>query len=509
MSRSRGRRYDYSPPKLNMKKVIATIMTIIVLIMIIISLKKILTPNDKQTKEVSSLTTYISVYENGKWGVIDNKGNQIINLEYDEMIIVPDKNKNLFICTYDINYDDETYKTKVLNSEGKEILTQYNNVEALENTDGTNVWYESNILKYEQNGKYGLIDFEGKELIKPEYDNIYALPGIEKSVIIEKAGKKGLVNTSMGEVIIDPIYLDITSLSKTYENGYIVKNENNKYGIIGADKTQILKENYDEIKNVTGNNYYVVVINGILQVIDSSEKVVLDTGYDSIEGIEVDNFIIIKNNKYGVINKNGENVISPEYENIKFATTDNFIVQKNGKYGILDKNTNIKIDFNYENITYVKEADFFEAEKSDYTTDIIDRDFNILLQNIIISEFNLEGGYLRIRDGEEYKYYNFKLEEKSNKEVLTTNTLFLIKENGKYGYENKNGERIVDPIYDDAKEQNSFGYCAVKKDGVWGALKSDGTVIMEPSINLDNYLYIDFISEWHRYNDLSLNVYTK
>ena len=48
-----------------------------------------------------------------------------------------------------------------------------------------------------------------------------------------------------------------------------------------------------------------------------------------------------------------------------------------------------------------------------------------------------------------------------------------------------------------------------KKDGLWGALKSDGTVVVKPSNKLDNYLYIDFIADWHRYNDLTLNIYTK
>ena len=67
----------------------------------------------------------------------------------------------------------------------------------------------------------------------------------------------------------------------------------------------------------------------------------------------------------------------------------------------------------------------------------------------------------------------------------------------------------MDCQYDDAKEQNKFGYCAVKKDGVWGCLKSDGTVIVSPSVNLDDYLYIDFIGEWHLDKDLELNVYTK
>ena len=509
MSRSRGRRFEDTPPKLNMKKVIATIITIIVLIMIIVSLKKILTPSDPQTKEISSLTTYIPVFENGEWGVIDNKGNIVINLSYDEMVVVPDENKDIFICNYNIDYNTETYDTKVINSKGEELLTNYNKITPLENTKGSKTWYEKNVLKFEENGKYGLINLDGKKLVEPEYDNIYTLSGIENSVIIEKDGKKGLFNTVSGEIIIEAKYVDISSVSDTYEKGYIVKNDSNRCGIIGADKSVILTQQYDEIKNVTGNNNYVVVQNGVLEVVDSSEKVVLNSGYDSIESINFDNFIITKNGKYGIINKKGETIISPEYENMKFAMTDTYIAQKNGKYGIINKDNEVKIDFQYTDINYIETADFLQAEKDNYKTDIIDRNLNIALSNVIISELNLEDGYLRVRVNDEYKYYNFKLEEKSNKDVLTTNTLFLIQENGKYGYENKNGNRIVDAIYDDAKEQNSFGYCAVNKDGKWGVLKSDGTVLVEPSRNLDNYLYIDFIGEWNLCNDLSLNVYTK
>ena len=77
-------------------------------------------------------------------------------------------------------------------------------------------------------------------------------------------------------------------------------------------------------------------------------------------------------------------------------------------------------------------------------------------EKVIVSELNTEVGYLRVRSDGEYKYYNFKFEEKTNKEVLASNTLFLVKENGKYGYENKEGERVVDCIYDDAKESVKF-----------------------------------------------------
>ncbi|HIT70927.1 MAG TPA: WG repeat-containing protein [Candidatus Scatovivens faecipullorum] len=340
MSRNRGKRFD-DTPRLNIKKVIATIIAIVVFIMIIVSLKNILTTDDK-TNEVSSLTTYISVLENNKWGVIDNKANKVIDTTYDEMIIVPDKNKDIFICTYDVDYNSETYKTKVLNKDGNEILTEYNLVQAIENTDGNNVWYENNVLKFEKDGKFGLINFEGKEILKPEYDNIYSLTGLEKSLIIEKDGKKGLVNTSMGEIVIPTEYADITNLAENYEAGYIVKNSENKFGIISPDKTKILDTKYDEIKKVSGNGYYVVVENGKTEVVDKSGNIVLNTGFDSIESINIDNFIITKSGKYGVINKSGEELIPAEYDNLKFAFSNAFIAQKDGKYGIIDKSGNTR-----------------------------------------------------------------------------------------------------------------------------------------------------------------------
>ena len=227
MSRTRGRRYD-TEPKLNIKKVIATIIAIIVFIMFVISLKNLLTEGEKP-HEVSTVTTYFTVFTNNKWGVIDNKGNIVVDTTYDEMIIIPDKTKDLFICTYDVNYENGTYKTKVINKQKERILTQFENVEALENYDNNSIWYENDVLRYQKDGKYGLIDYSGKEIVPAEYDKIYALPGIQKSIVIEKDGKVGLVSNSLGEIIINPEYAEIKSLTDTYENGYIVKDINSYY----------------------------------------------------------------------------------------------------------------------------------------------------------------------------------------------------------------------------------------------------------------------------------------
>ena len=128
---SRGRRYD-DTPKLNVKKVIATIVAIIVLIMFVISIKNLLS-RSFITKNVSTVDTYFPAYTNGKWGVIDNHGKEVLPCTQDEMVIVPDKNTDLFICLSNADYENETFDTKVLNKDGKEILTNYSHIQAIEN----------------------------------------------------------------------------------------------------------------------------------------------------------------------------------------------------------------------------------------------------------------------------------------------------------------------------------------------------------------------------------------
>ena len=81
------------------------------------------------------------------------------------MIVIPDEKTDVFLCTYDVDYNTGTYKTKALNSKNDEILTGYDTIEAIANKDVNSLWYEENILKVKKDGKYGLIDLKGKRNI--------------------------------------------------------------------------------------------------------------------------------------------------------------------------------------------------------------------------------------------------------------------------------------------------------------------------------------------------------
>lgn len=498
---SRGKRYE-TEPKLNYQKVFAVIIAIAVVIMFIFIIRNVLNEREKRTKDYE----YFALYSANKWGVINQDGEEIIAPSYQEMIVIPNREKDVFICTYNINEETGTYQTKVLNSKNEQIFTEYEQIEALENIDeNDNVWYEEKILKIKQNGKYGLIDFNGKQLLPAEYDEIAVLNGIENSILIKKDGKIGLANDS-GSIIIEPQYAEIKNLGDTYKNGYITVSEDGKYGVISTTKKQILENKYDEIAQIYLGEYYIVKESGKQKLIDSKGNTIVENGFDEIKSATQKGIIFVKENLYGEMNTSGEITIEAKYQDLKEAKEGIYIAKQNEKYGIIDQAQNEKIPFEFTGITYDKDANLYLAENEKYETSIIDDKFDLKATGIL-SEVNIEKSYIRMRVDDEYKYYNLKGEEKSSTEILKDNTLFLSKKDGKYGFTDKKGNVVVDYIYDDATEQNEYGFAAVKKNGLWGSIDKNGKIIIEPKYNLENNLKIDFISKWHLGEDLNMNYY--
>ena len=506
---SRGKRYD-GEQKLNIKKVFAVVIAIAVIVMFVMGINKLFSQKDELQPKAVALR-YFPLYTDDKWGVIDSSGNIIINPEYDEYIVIPDNSKGLFICTIDVDYSKNTYKTKILNEKNEELFTNYDLVEPIENFDeSNNLWYESSILKVSQNGKYGVIDTNGTQLVACEYDSITALKGVDNSLLTEVDGKFGILD-NVGSVIIENEYKAIEPVSSRYEEGYIVTDEDDNKGVINFTKTVAVEPKYDDIKNVYGNGkYYIVKDGNNWEIIDTEGKTYLSGDYDDIVSVNGENAIVVDNDKYGVVQiSDGKKLIDVNYDNIAYGANNNYIVENKSKYGIINTQGNKVLDFNYSNIVYRNDANFYEAINKDYTSDLFDAELNLKLDNVMFSELNVEDGYMKVRENDQYNYYNFRFEKKSSSEILSTNTIFLSRnEEGKYGFVDKNGNVVVNYIYDDAKEQNDYGYASVKQNGLWGAVDSRGQIAVSPSYNMENNVLIEFIGKWHLGEDLNLYYFT-
>ncbi|MCF0124179.1 MAG: WG repeat-containing protein [Clostridia bacterium] len=465
----KGRRYDET--KLNMKKVFAVILALVVLIMSVVVVKGILEKGSKKGRFIGK--SYFAVYQNDKWGVIDEAGNIVIDPSYAEMIIIPDSKKDVFLCMYDVNYEDGTYKTKAINSKNEETYTYYDQIEAIQIVDeGNNMEYMEGILKVQKEGKYGVIDFEGKEVVECIYDKIEASPKMTGAIKVEKDGKYGLIKKT-GEKILDTQYENITGVNETGK--YVIVQEG-KQKLVKDDGTELLSGNYDEITEILE--------------------------------LEENGVIYKKSGKYGVMKLTGEVTIEPQYENLKEAKSGKLIAKKDGKYGVINLNNETELEFKYSNISSVSKADIYITENEQFENEILNGNYEVRLSGILV-DLDTEKGYLEIRNNEGIKFYNFQFEEKEESEIFTNITLFLSKKDGKYGFVDKSGKVVVDYKYDDATNQNAYGFAGIKKDGKWGSIDQNGKIVQEPTYNLDDYLQINFIGRWHLGKDINMNYFNQ
>ena len=133
--------------------IIAVVITLVIISLII----SIYLPNkqkiEKNMEEKS--TSYYLLKKDEKFGVINDKGNIIVQPKYTE-VVIPNLHKAVFLC-----YNED--KEIVLNEKEEKILTQFEKIEAikLENIISESI-YEKNALKYEKDGKFGLINIDGE-----------------------------------------------------------------------------------------------------------------------------------------------------------------------------------------------------------------------------------------------------------------------------------------------------------------------------------------------------------
>lgn len=488
----KGKRYS-DEGTLNYKKIFAVFIFIAVVIMFVFGIKKIIALGTSSTGKISSVN-YFSVYSNEKWGVIDSNGNYIIKPQYDEMILIPDSSKAIFVCTYNVDYENGTCNTKVVNDKNEEIIKGYDSVEYIDYLDENGkITYLKDLLIVEKNSKYGIVDLSGKELLETEYDKISKLENISNSLVIEKDGLVGL-SDYQGNIIIKPEYNEIQGIGNDYKNGYITKDKGNLYGIIDFNKSMIFDNKYLDIKSIYSSNKYAVKIDKNYRVVDKQGKILTDTEFEDILDILGEQIIYKEKNKYGVITINGEKIVEPEYEDLQFINNNFFIAQKNEKYGVISSNGDLEIDFKYEKMKYSKLAGVLIAKKENNQYDLFDSNMNLKLT---ANSVEMNDDYMKIQLTGETKYYNFKFEEKDIQTILINNSLYTKEKNGKYGFVDEKGNVVVDYKYDDATEFNKYGFAGVKINGVWGAINIKGEVVIEPKYNLDNNKEIDFMGKWH------------
>ena len=471
-----------------------------------------------------------------KYGVINKNGEEIIDTNFD-MIQIPNPSKDIFVCMSNYNAETGSYETKIYNKNREELFTNYEKVEAISRQESLdNIPYEKSVLKYKENGKYGLINLSGKKITKPIYDDIQALEYKEGMLTVKQNDKFGIININGDEIIkvkYDGIQADQYSLNENHNKkaGFIVSiktNDGYKFGYINYKGKTLLETEYNEIARINYINddesvYLVAFKNGQAGLFKNKSKV-LENEYEDIQFDNINNLLILqRNGKQGVSDLDGKKIIQLEYDNIiitgnsinaqkgdevtvfnsegeklknsnfiSVLETDNknyFItIDKNENYGVIDKDDNVIIDNKYTFIDYLFD-NYFVAQNEqkigivdDKGKEVIKFDYDVLQK--------IEGTDLI----QGIKNENIDLIDKNMKKILTMkNAQIDIKENYIKIYNSEDRKYLQ---YD-GKEVSNINVIkeaklfAKKSNNKWGFVDKNGNIKIQ-------YTY-DMVTELNEY----------
>ena len=351
--------------------IITIVLIVIVLLAGFIAYEKLEKSKKEYQVEKVSEYNYFVVKENDKYGVIDVNGNKIIETNYDN-VVIPNPNKSVFVC-----YTGD--KTEVFNDKKENLFQNYDNLEPLRLKGvSTDLMYEKSVLKYSKDGKYGIINFNGKKITSPIYDEIDTLQFKEGELLVKKDNKYGVINIKGAEIV--KANYDKIEADKYYDEntgykdcGYIVSittDEGYRYGYINKDGKELLKTDYNDLYRILETNseeaYLICAQNGKYGLYKNSKKEI-DNEYQSLRYDEFNNIIVaLKGKQYGVLTMEGKQIVPFKYNQIDITGENIYATDSNGKVKVFDTNgKETSLDYN---------TVFTKVENTSYKINISVRD---------------------------------------------------------------------------------------------------------------------------------------
>lgn len=529
------------------KKILICILIIAVIVGVVFGLIKLNSTKKYNVKlEEISLkdVKYFLLEQNQMYGVIDADGNVVIEPKY-QSIQIPNPTKDVFIT-----YESEDADGKAVNSKGESILSDYESVEAIDISQlSSTVPYEKTVLKYKENGSYGLIDFDGKKITDAIYEEIQGLDYKEGFVKVKQNGLYGVINIRNEEVI--PIEYDNVSTDGYYDEdteykkaGFVLRTKTDdgyKYSYVSYDGKIKLDSTYSSLERLTDvdddkNIYLISSINGKYGLIKNNKQVI-ENDYIELEYDKESNLLVLnKGTASGVANLDGKMIIPVDYDSILIGgqyinaykedtrlvfnlegnqvetnytnyvkANDDYaiVIDASNNYNIVGKDGKEKLTDQYVYLEYFTNNLFIATKEN--RTGLISADGKVVIpmQYSTMQKIELaksenakdKTAILQATDGDTKRVDIINQDGKISKGIADA---VLEKEEGEDGIEylvmtsendrkyfNYNGEEVS---YKDIKGDNKL--YAVAQNGKWGFADANGSMVIKPQY--------DFVTEFNK-----------
>jgi len=420
-----------------------------------------------------------------KWGIIDFEGDFIIEPTYDDL--VPINEKVAIVST--------NGKSGLIRIDGTKITDLI--FKSIKVTD--KFLKVSKLVKVKSENEeielWGIIDFDGKELVPCFYDEI------------KKSGKTNLLikgdfvvlTNYYGKKISDTLY-DEPPYADFSRTGKMVVSKNYNYGLIDSFGLELTPFKYSDLYEVrplgSGRsfscNYVGVVTNSN---VSSVTYVLLDsTGKEYYQGAEDVLFDIssrgfsVYQDSLGVHVSNGlstKKIHEGEVRigDIKYFRNEFFAINTElnpTNWDFFDKNGNLLAKFRADSLG--RYLDGLVSVKRNSNWGVLDLKNNEIIPFIYSNIQILDNGLMKVNEAsmtgiiDKYRKFILPLVYDSIHVLGDQDELFAAKKSNKYALFNKNGKALTTHVYDDIDDSYADSLILiVSNEHKFGLLSIDGT----------------------------------
>ncbi|ADQ04163.1 hypothetical protein Calow_0586 [Caldicellulosiruptor owensensis OL] len=358
------------------------------------------------------------------------------------------------------------------------------------------------LVEIKLNGKVGLVNRNGIEIVKPIYDEIRGI-GEGNIATVTMNGLFGFVNVKNGKTLIKPQY----NYAGVFREGLAPVVDGISWFFIDKSGKVAIKLPYDRtLMGFVDSFHEGLAAFGIgwnnpkWGFFDRKGKIVIKPRYEDVEPF-IGGLAPVKiNGKWGFIDKTGKEVFKPQYDEVKLFFDDLLrinnmlvMVKAKGKWGIIDKKTKKEIiKPMYNEIKYFSNnvimVEITQQGKIKYGFVDINTGKEIISPKYDFVDYYSKGNkFVKVRIGSKWGL----VDRQTGRELLTprydyigevSEGLIPVSVDKKWGFIDINGNELVKLKYDFVKGYKE-GLAAVKINGKWGFVDKMGNETIKPLYN--------------------------
>ncbi|MBC9914907.1 WG repeat-containing protein [Chitinophaga varians] len=294
----------------------------------------------------------------------------------------------------------------------------------------------------------------------------------EKSWFVDTAGQKAFDK-------IEAVYHPVDSVSgqsifSNTDRSMAIVSSNGKKGLINDEGQWVLKPEYDKLE-VKFNVYLEVHKQGKMTYADTWGRLLLPLQFEKVGILDDDRYDVKQQGKWGIYDVRRQQLVIPAvYDEFDYCggcgrKSDYLYAKKNGQWGIVSATNEVLVPFAFEHSHSMMRSDEWVCSFKQHGKEVV----------VNIPRKKVYAGPLY-----------------SEMEVIGDGMLKL-KKNGRFGLINRNGEQVLDFIYQDIfdpyGDYASGPYLTVRKDGKTGIVNMDGRVIIAPILDEEVSCTDDYI----------------